>query len=249
MIELTSLNLDNILPSAILVSTIGFLAWFFGNAISDQRPFSDDKKWQVYISGTFFLVNASMSFLVAMFLVSRWKYLKVLDIGESFRITNQYLFLLFVVSAIILVFLSKKTVDFYDIKIDKKKKLEEVVKDGKVWKKIGFSAVFDFFRTLVFVLLILLYQRGGGLSFFYGVGLAFLILFAMAVIQSLDRHNFLEANIYFNDKLKKPIKKCRILKINDDNVRIRKGDKVILFNKNSIFKIETIIKNIKNAEK
>jgi hypothetical protein len=38
----------------ILISVVAFLSRFFGKIIADQRPFSDDRVWDIELSGIFF---------------------------------------------------------------------------------------------------------------------------------------------------------------------------------------------------
>jgi len=77
----------------------------------------------------------------------------------------------------------------------------------------------------------------------------FIHLLGFAIFLSLKNENISIADIYFiNSSKKQPIKKCRVLKVNDDNVRILKNNVAMVINKSQIFKIEEKI-NKENLEK
>lgn len=53
----------NLIPPAIAITVIAYLARFFGKVIEDQNPFSDDRKWAIELSGTMFMVNMAWGFV------------------------------------------------------------------------------------------------------------------------------------------------------------------------------------------
>jgi hypothetical protein len=68
------------------------------------------------------------------------------------------------------------------------------------------------------------------------------------MFSSLKKVNIVMANIKFIDKDEKELENCRILKVNDDNVRVNTGEKVIILNKSLISKIEILKNNKKRHE-
>ena len=45
-------------------------------------------------------------------------------------------------------------------------------------------------------------------------------------------------DLYFIDEIREPLIGIRILKINEDNIRARVGDKIMIINKDTVLRIE-----------
>lgn len=218
---LESLNLETLIPSAVILSVFAFLINFFGKAITDQTPFADDRKWNRELNGLLFFVFHILVILsgVLIFISSGF---------NLFRFTSSDWMLLLIVIIVILTteFTKKKAVDFF-------------LRDKSINDKdyIWYIRIFTVLTFIIILLLISYYNWKEHLYIVPSLGLLLVHLLDFALITSLRKENIGIADIYFIDG-KKPIKDCRVLKVNDDNIRIRKGKFSMIINKSQIFKIE-----------
>ncbi|MCK9330995.1 MAG: hypothetical protein M0Q94_14060, partial [Candidatus Cloacimonetes bacterium] len=113
----------------------------------------------------------------------------------------------------------------------------------------------DLFTYFTFFLMLLIGLLYYGKEYIYIIPVSiflFLHLLGFAVFSSLKSQNIGIADIYFINSEEDPITGCRILKVNDDNVKIRKDNFAMIINKTQIFKIvekidiEKIEENNKN---
>lgn len=247
-------NLLKIIPIAAILSVAYFLVKFFGKAYSDQVPFVDNRSWHEEISGIFFFSGQVLSpaILVLLIYSKGWEFWKLLK--EDWILLGISI-LIFISSCII----SKKSKvffkedDFYEGNqasfLKKISKSNEDIKFDDGDKMILLRFIF-----LPLVTIILMY----GISWLYelnayyhlssAVIYLFLYLTSFALLLSLIKRHIFKANIYFINSTEEEIRDCRVIKVNDDNVKIRTSDgKFIIINKNSIFKIE-FIENISVKE-
>jgi hypothetical protein len=239
------------IPIAIASSVIIFLVRFFGKAISDQTPYADDRKWLEEISGVKFFTGYILSPLIwVMLWYSRgWKF-------WLFPKEDIWLLILSVVMAIISAavilqsskFFKNNDFDEGDITLFFKKAFN--FKDDIKLNKGDWVILLKFFiLSLVsfgtIVLLIFFYKWQAYYQLAAGVIYLFSHLTFFALLSSLSRKNILLANIRFNDKKIKPLTNCRVLKVNNDSVRVRIKNNVSIINKSSILKIDIIHKKIK----
>jgi hypothetical protein len=64
--------LTHLIPPAIVISALAYLTSFFGKTISDQIPFTDDRKWHIEIAGVLFITNLVTGGLIGVSLANAW---------------------------------------------------------------------------------------------------------------------------------------------------------------------------------
>lgn len=230
MLDLSNLLL--LLPPAIILSVLYFLINLFGKVIADPTPFADDRKWKREIAGVSFFLNHIITPIAGTFFLYRLIIaLTSYNVFKFFWDLFLQFILLVIVSIIIFsfVFIGKKMEDF----IYKNK----AVADGKYY--ILQNSLFSLFTTLIIFLIVLLYNWGEYLYMMLAVIYLFLHLLGFAIFLSLKSENIGIVDIYFiNSSGEQPIKECRLLKVNDDNVKIIKDNVGMIINKSQILRIE-----------
>ncbi len=242
-------NFIALIPIAVVVSIIVFLVRFFGKAISDQAPFADNRQWSEEISGVRFFTYHILSPLVWVFLLYSgglkfWLFPK----------ENMLLFLISVVCTAASFIVSKKALDFFSNEDFDEGNILSFLKKGFNSKKDYKLNKGDWFIILKYLSSLISFSILISLLFFYkweayyyiliGIIYLFSYLTFFAILQSLSRRNILLASIKFIDNNQPDIEECRILKVNDDNVRIKTEKGVSIINKSLIFKIDVIHKMI-----
>lgn len=221
------LNLEDItalIPPAIIGAIIVFCIKFFGKVVSDQRPFADDRDWQRELDGISFFARNILSPIVGVFILQ--------SKGYNPFLFNRYdlsLILLAIAVSVTQVFVIKRAHAFLkNIKLDEDKITAYLKKSFLMLVSLG-------------ILILLFYLFAKEMYFYFIAGSVYFVLhlISFAVYESLNTTNIVVSDIYFNDKTK--MSKCRVMKINDDNVRVIKDDEIVILNKSMISKIETLL--------
>ena len=224
------LNNQIVISSAIIIAVLGFLVRFFGKAITDQKPFSDNREWDIELFGSNFLIFYIISpiLVVCFFIVRHYNFF-------SWFKEDWLLVLVAILSMMGLYIAQSEGVVFFK---NFKPKIDNKKYNLKYFLFILLSLLIIFVLAKFYIWKQYLYLIAGSLYLFpFFIGLA--------LFTSLKKENILFANIFLVGQ-RLPLKDCRIIKINNDNIRIRLKDKVILLSKDSISKIEIVIKeNIK----
>jgi len=237
-------ELVQLIPIAVIISIIVFLVRFFGKAISDQVPFADDRKWHEDLSGIMFFSNYILSpiTLVAILYLRGFKF-------WLFPKEDLFIILISLAVFISLSITSRKSTAFLrNNKFTEGNYLELLKKSFRNNNKKDFGDSMIYYRFLFFpivslgiiYLLTLFYQWGSYYYLLIALIYLFFHLTSFAIFTSLLRRNIFVANIKFIDKSIKSINKCRVLKVNDDNIRILYKNKVFIINKSSVLRIERI---------
>ncbi|MDD4049137.1 MAG: hypothetical protein PHI90_10080 [Clostridia bacterium] len=254
------LDLNHIITPETLIVIISplsaFLIIFFGKIIADSTPFADDRKLLREIEGIiFFLLQVvSPAFGVILLLLI---YSDLYNIVLAFNNHNlfQYLsqfcndiFLQLILMAVIILvilsfwFVNKEVNDF----VYKNKAITES-------KYYFLQKELLSFLTLVLMLFVaMLYYWGEYVYIVPILIFLFLHLLGIAIFLSLKSQNIGMVDVYFTeDSKKEPIIECRLLRINEDNIKIMKDSTCLLINKSQIFQIvEKIdVKKIGELEK
>lgn len=233
----------DLIPFAVIISIIVFLVRFFGKVISDQVPFADNRTWHEDLSGISFFSHQILSPVILILIAySR---------GCRFWLFPKEDWLLLVVGFLAFISLNivlKKTLSFLkDNDFDEGNLFSCLTnffsyndeKKGNGDKMIFYKyLVFPIISLCMMVIALFLYFWG---QYYHLVGVLlylFLHLTAFALLSSLIRRNIMLADIRFINKSQNTIKNCRVLKVNDDNVKIYKDKKVIILNKVLILSIE-----------
>ena len=190
--------LTSLIPPAIVVTFMVFCVKFFGKAVSDQKPFADDRDWQRELDGVNFFTRNILSPIIGV-LIFRSKNF------NPFLFTK-YDFLLILLSLVVIATLL--VVNKQAHKFLKNNKLD----DDKM--KASFNR--SILSLISFGIILLLIQFFSKEMYFYFIsGSIYFIIYlvAVAIYESLKNENIFIANIYFIDKTK--MNNCRIMKIND----------------------------------
>lgn len=242
-------NFIALIPIAVVLSIIVFLVRFFGKAIADQAPFADNRTWLEEISGVRFFTFHILSPLVWVFLIYSG--------GIKFWLFSKENLVLFIVSIICTLasfVISKKALDFFSNEdFDDGDMISFFKKAFNLKKDIKFNAgdwfiILKYLSSLISfgILIALLYFYIWGAYYYIFIGVIYLFSYFtfFAILQSLSRRNILLADIKFISDNYVDIKRCRILKINDDSIRIKTNEGVSIISKSLIFKIDVINKKL-----
>lgn len=240
-------NFIALIPIAVVVSIIVFFVRFFGKAISDQTPFVDNRQWSEEISGVRFFTYHILSPLVWVFLLY--------SSGLKFWLfpkENMLLFFISILCTAVSFVISKKALDFFSNEDFDEGNILSFFKKSFNFKKNDKLNKGDWFIILKYLSSLISFGILISLLFFYrweayyyiiiGIIYLFSYLTFFAILQSLKRRNILLANIKFIDNNQSDIEECRILKVNNDNVRIKTAKGVSIINKALILKIDIIHK-------
>jgi hypothetical protein len=237
-----------LLPPAIIVSAAVYLVRFFGKIIVDQSAFQDDRNWGIEVAGLLFFVNlvvvpGALAFALVHYVGALWMGHWMHFLGVS--ILTAWLI-------ITTTLLLEKT---YQIKlplVPMLVRMPEDSEDYQAFKRAMLKA--DKYNPLWLIALllsylaILEYQSGSIVwTIFIGGEIFFCFIF-MAINYSLRTQRLAKADIYTLGN-PEPMRDVTLLKINDDNVRFRDGDTVVLFNKSQILKIEQRLKLDQDTKK
>lgn len=230
-------KLVELIPPALILGVFAYLVRFFGKAITDQKPFADNRDWDIELSGIHFFLNLILFPGVLGVLAAT--HIGPLGTGHWWR------FIIVIVCAGWLWSVSglygKKV---YDIKTptihlfafakEAEKNAEEfesfVLKASRFLPLWLFSIIFAYAFTLEY--------QSGSLGWMLMIGIEIFIgLLFMAIISSLMAARLPKIDIFFNDGTD-PVKNVTLLKINNDNVRIKENGQASLLNRDQIKRID-----------
>lgn len=226
-------TLIQIIPPALAVSFIIYLSIFFGKIINDQKPFVDNRKWDTELSGLNFSLNLFWFALLSYGLATLSNFWAPSHFGD--------LVVLSVVGAMLFVANKSKSEEIYQIRFPNP--LPFADKDTDEFFE-SFANGFNKYAPLSLLSIILLYILivvfvQGNFWWFSIVSVqVFLNFIFLAVNYSLRNTKLQKISIYFTDNKRRTLKDVLLIKVNEDNVRIRANDKIFLVNKSEILKIE-----------
>lgn len=228
----------NLIPAAVIITTLAYLTTFFGKVMEDQNPVVDDRKWSIELAGLMFMMSMGIGGFIGIMLAKSWPW--GLNTNSLHIVT---------VVVFILLFASQYTHNFFEgsrvfnINSEKIKKIEE--KNGG-WLKIygvisaqlginALSIILFYFGTLEFL------SKDVYWISFTCLAIFFILIFAALNFSYKRLRNIVFVEIYFADPTQKTISNARILKMNEDNIRLRAGNKIIIVNKSLVSRIEMSI--------
>ena len=238
MFSLTQ-NLSQFIPPAIILSVVVFLIHFFGKIISDSKPFADNRRWDIELSGIMFFVNhvvfcgilgwaIAMRFnlfghwinLIIVLVISAWLLLSSFLLTESnYQVQVPFLKLLQIISGM----KNEGWKNFLE-------KLKKIDRFTPLWVC---SIIFMY-------ILVSEYKHGNLLWFSVLIVQIFISYIILALNYSQRTYRPLLVNIYLIGEIE-PLKDVLLLKANDDNLRLRQNNKVIILNKSRVEKTEISI--------
>ncbi len=232
-------QLLSLIPPAILISVLAYLVRFFGKIIADQKPFADDRGWEIEISGTgFFLV---IIFDVVLGTAGALRF-GDFGIGHLIRLiitTTLGLWLL-----IIETFFVEK---IYQIKYPFIKELVKLATRGEIdfkgvsnkFLSINYSLAAGIIPIIFAYILTIEYKSGSLLWMILNGSQVFLGFILLALNYSLNKTRLPKIDIFFTNG-KTPVRNAILLKYNKDNIRIKQKERVVIVNRDFVQKIELL---------
>lgn len=241
----------SLIQPAILITVSAILIRFFGKVISDQKPFSDDRNWEIELNGlNFFLRFIIFYGVIGFWVASKWNAFDYVNYWTTFILVS-FLGGWPVFSAFTLGLKN------YQISIPPIKKInkkggfvgEIQIFQNKFIKWIERTAKYvplRLFAVLFVYVLISAFKKDNILWLLIFTAEICPLYISLAVISSLKKYRPQKANIYLIGQTE-PILDIQLLKVNNDNIRYRQEEKVIIMNRSRVEKIEILV--IKNAQK
>ena len=224
-------TLIQIIPPALLLSAAAYLVSFFGKIINDQKPYADSRKWDIEVSGLNFSIELIWMTIVGYALAIWWHFWLP---GHGWDIT-----IVAVIGALLFIANRAKLEVIYQLRLNP---LPFSSKDTDKFFEVAARVInilpqWWFSLPSIYILIGLLHQ--GNLWWFSAIAIQVFINFTfLAINYSLRRTELPKVDIYFIDAKKEPLLQVLLIKITEDTVRVRVGDKIFLVNKSQILRIE-----------
>lgn len=225
----------NLIPPAALVGLLAYFVNFFGKVIADQHPYADDRKWYIQVAGGTFVLNLVFGSIIGIYLANTF----LIGVGHWWlHLTT--LIVLSVIGTALLFNVRRESSRLYNYQ---KSQNEEL--DKKLGGLFSWYATFGQYIPPAFVPVIVSYfltleyfsKNSYWIATFFIVG--FYIFFWSAFQYSLRKlEDSVPVDIYFTDEEREPIRGAIVLKINDDNIRARTENTILILNKSEVLKIE-----------
>lgn len=224
-----------LITPAVAVAVLAYLTNFFGKVITDQQPFTDDRKWHVQVAGSVFMLNIIISGTLGIWLANTFTY------GVGHWWLHLTTFLVFGVLGSSLLFYNMKiSNDIYNFRKESYKKLDDTL-GGLVsfYASIGKYIPVGVLPIAVFYFATLEFYSQNLYWIIVTATLGFTMLIWSAFGYSLRKiEEIAPVTIYFSDQTTDPITPARILKVNEDNIRLRVDNKIVILSKDDVLKIE-----------
>lgn len=227
--------LIKLIPPALAVSLLAYLANFFGKVITDQYPFADNREWHTQIMGSMFMLNVLFGSIIGIFFANTFP----VGIGHWWGHAATLVVFIFVGTAL-LFNTSRESARLFNYQKSIHEELDKKFGGLISWYvNIGKFLPPAIVPVIVSYLVTVEYLSGNLYWIAASFILGFYILFWSAFQYSLRKIKDIEpVTIYFIDKELESIQQARILKVNDDNIRIRVENTITILNKSEVLKIE-----------
>jgi hypothetical protein len=238
--KLTPQSLLTLLPPAIIISVVAYLVHFFGKIIADQWPYADDREWYAEISGIYFLLGNVIFYGILGMLLALWW--GGLGTGHWWRfiiviLCGSYLWAIGCLLAekvyglknpLIRYLLDLYVKDWKDMTADKLR--DGILKFDRWVPTWLFSIIFAYILTLEFRF------ESWGWLLIIGIEI-FISLIFMALNYSLMRIRLPQVDILFANG-DDHIRDVTLIKVSDDDIRIRKEDQIMIVNRSQVKQID-----------
>ncbi len=230
MVTIDYNQLLSLITPALAVSVFAYFVYFFGKVISDQIPFADDRKWHIQISGVMFMLNA-LTGVLGVYLANTFP----LNI-DGWLLHFVTVSTLLVVGGILLFHVSTESSKIFKYNERKVSELDNKF-DGLItlYSNLGKYIGVGILPILLLYIGTIEFMSGN----IYTIIVSFVIIFYTFIWSAFGYSlrkikDITPVDIYFVDKDREPLIGARVLKFNDDNVRIRVEDTIYIINKNEI---------------
>lgn len=232
-------TVSNLITPAIILSVAAYIIRFYGKVISDQKPFSDDRDWDIELSG--------VMFFMIMFVPVASGFFSALKFGWLIPFAWIRITIIVLSSVWLSIIIDVLTEKIYKIKIPSIQNLVKSAKDsgieiknpGVIFWITNYYVIIWFFPFLYSYILTVEYQYQNIEQLFSAGILVFLNSFLIALFYSLRKNRPWRVDVIFINK-RRSLFDVMLLKMNKDTVRIKKGDKVTIVNKDQVERIEII---------
>lgn len=233
--DIESLQIIEIITPAVVLAVLAYLTNFFGKVIADQQPFTDDRKWHIQIAGGIFMINIITGGTLGIWLAN------TLPFGVGYWWLHLTTFLVFgALGSALLFYNMKVSNEIYNIRKASFEKLDDTL-GGLLsfYATVGKYIPVGILPVAVFYFCTLEFYSQNIYWIIITFSLGFMMLVWSAFGYSLRKiEEIAPVTIYFIDQIKEPITPARILKVNEDNIRLRVDNKIVILNKNEVLKIE-----------
>jgi MFS family permease len=233
--EYSSISALGLVTPAIIIAALAYLVRLFGKIASDQKAFSDDRDWEIELSGLFFFLN----FIVAPGVIGYAAAHYLGSFGAGHWI---HFFIVSILGGWILVttlFLFEKIyqVKFPNVGFFKQMKdptFRKLVEIG-----VGLNMMTpQWILSIIFIYVGTLEYQSGSILWFVFIGSTILFNFIfMAANGPLKGVKLSKVDVYLTGD-QGVMRDLTLLKMNDNNVRLRDNDKVIILNRAQVLKVE-----------
>ena len=235
--KIYNLKMDylQLVTPAIGIGTLAYLANFFGKVITDQYSVVDDRRWNIQLSGVYFLMKL-MPGVLGVYLAVNF------PLGVGYWWSHLVTFLIFLVARTLLGIhgeevsskIYKTTRRGFEKMDEKSQYVYSLLASAGGWLGASsFSIVLFYFGTLEYI-------SGNPYWIIITIVLIFSILAQQALNFSLSKiKDIVLVTVYLKDG--STYNKVFIIKEKDDSFRIRVDNKIILLSKNEVSRIEMVI--------
>lgn len=247
-----------LIPPAILFAILWYFIKLFGKMIDDFSAYSDNRKYSAELNGiTYFTVIIAFPVLlliITIYLMMTYDFVKSVP---KWLITWVPPIFSYIIYSIYSTKIRLASIKFFDR--DREKQLLDFVIEflnfiipnwGSMSEKFIFSPV-KFDKIWVYFLFLGVYLSYLSQNIF-SMSITFLFTFILLLLipsnYAMKKFGLLEANIIMKNK-KDNILNCKIIRVNDDSIRLKKDSKIYILNRSDVLKIEIIPKpkNLFNA--
>ena len=268
--DTTYQHLAEILSPAIILGVLAYLTNFFGKAISDQKPFADDRSWEIQLQGVFFFVLTIIPAGFVGFIISS----QIGTLGVPFSMRAFLVLALVVWVTLVSQYFSQKLYGLSSlVKPEQKAAFKEKLRDtfrkyghsediaddienvfAAIWRKFESSITNREVPTLTVAtfymwMLIAEIQQYIAHTFssaelarlIFLASLIFMGFFTLAFNKSLRMYKKLLIVDIYPVGGGEPIRNASLLKVNDTNVRFLNGtDKLVIMSRDRVERIEAL---------
>jgi hypothetical protein len=226
-------NLVNLIPPAVGLAVLAYFSRFFGKIIADQKAFSDNRDWDIELGGVLFmilLVQGVVGAAAAIYgphLLS-YQYMHIVDLSI---VIVAYGVLALANTALSAVFF-KLEAGFFRAEL----RYRNVT--AQIFFNIGKHVPLSLVPIVLFYIATIEYLSGSIIWIILIWSSILYILIQLAFNFSLRKmENQVPVAVYFVDESRKPLENVLIHKVNNDNIRLRHDDSIVIVNKNQVLKI------------
>ena len=233
--NLGDIQLIELVTPAIAISVLAYLINFFGKIIADQKPFADNRDWEIQLSGSYFILNIILSGVAGVYLANTVPLL----VGH-WTLHLMTFFILSLMGGCLWFYTTELGNSVYNIRKKAYEKFDAMMFNlPSSYAPYGKYISPSILSLVAFYLCTLELQSGNLYWIVISFSLTLNIYIWSALSFSLKRiEKIAPTLIHFKNQDVDPVEVDRILKINDDNIRARVGDAVVIINKDEVLKVE-----------